>query len=79
MMYSEIYAKRIRSLCRQRNMSIYQLSQLSGVNQSTLSNILNGHSKNQQAITIHKIALGFSMTLAEFVNFKELNDYSFDD
>lgn len=79
MMYSDLYAKRIRALCEQRHFSIYQLSQLSGVKQSTLSNILCGHSKNQKVMTLHKIALAFSMTLAEFMDFQELNEYSFDE
>ncbi|HIR32296.1 MAG TPA: XRE family transcriptional regulator, partial [Candidatus Faecousia faecavium] len=29
--------------------------------------------------TLHKIALAFNMTLAEFLDFEELNNYSFDE
>lgn len=29
--------------------------------------------------TLHKIALAFNMTLAEFLDFEELNEYSFED
>lgn len=30
-------------------------------------------------MTLRKIALALNMTLAEFLDFTELNDYSFDD
>lgn len=40
---------------------------------------MNGKSLNPTIRTLHKVALGFSMTLAEFLDFKELNDYSFED
>lgn len=46
------------------------------VKQSTLDNIVRGLTKNPRVKTLHKIA--FNMTLAEFLNFGELNDYSFD-
>jgi hypothetical protein len=29
--------------------------------------------------TLHRIALAFNMTLSEFLDFDELNEYSFDD
>ena len=29
--------------------------------------------------TLHKLAIAFNMTLAEFLDFDELNDYSFED
>ena len=38
-----------------------------------------GHSQNQKVLTLHKIALAFGMTLAEFLDFRELNEYAFDD
>ena len=52
---------------------------MSGVNQSTLDNIVRKITKNPSAVTLHKIAIAFNMTLAEFLDFKELNEYSFDD
>lgn len=79
MNYSEIYVKRIRKLCKDRNIAINKLATMSDVKQSTLDNIVRGLTKNPTVITLHKIALAFNMTLAEFLDFKELNDYSFDD
>ena len=79
MSYSDIYALRIKDLCRQHNITINKLATLSGIRQSTINNIIDGSSKNPTIITLHKIALAFSMTLSEFLDFPELNDYSFDD
>ena len=79
MTYSEIYAIRIRNLCRERNITINKLATLSGLRQSTIDNILRGTSKNPKVRTLHKIATVFGMTLSEFLDFQELNDYSIDD
>ena len=79
MTYSEIYAMRIRNLCRERNITINKLATLSGLRQSTIDNILRGPSKNPKVRTLHKIATVFGMTLSEFLDFQELNDYSIDD
>ncbi len=79
MQYSEIYAERIRSLCRKRNLSINQLANMSGLRQSSIDNIVNGRSKNPGVVNLHKIAIAFNMTLSEFLDFEELNNFSFDD
>ncbi len=79
MKYHELYAKRILQLCTERNYSINKLANLSNLRQSTIENIINGASKNPQAKTLHRIANTFNMTLAEFLDFEELNNYSFDD
>lgn len=77
--YSEIYVKRIRQLCKERGIAINKLATMSNVKQSTLDNIVRGLTKNPRIKTLHKIALAFNMTVAEFLDFKELNDYAFDD
>ena len=79
MEYSDIYVKRIRSLCKQRGIAINKLATMSGVNQSTLDNIVRGITKDPRVKTLHKIAIAFNMTLAEFLDFDELNEYSFED
>ena len=76
--YSEIYVKRIRQLCQKRRITINKLATMSGVKQSTLDNIVSGNTKNPGVKTIHKIAIAFNMTFAEFLDFDELNDYSFE-
>ena len=77
--YSELYVQRIRRLCRERGIAINKLATMSGVNQSTIDNIVRGLTKNPRVMTLHKIALAFNMTLAEFLDFQELNEYSFED
>lgn len=79
MEYSQIYAKRIRKLCKARGITINKLSMMSDVKQSTLDNVVRGVTKSPGVKTLHKIALAFNMTLADFLDFDELNEYSFDD
>ena len=79
MEYSELYAMRIRQLWKQRGLSINKLADMSNVRQSSIDNIINGRTKNPGVVNLHKIALTFNMTLAEFLDFKELNDFSFED
>ncbi len=79
MNYSDIYVNRILKLCKQRGLSINKLATISNVKQSTLDNIVRGLTKNPRVKTLHKIAIAFNMTLAEFLDCKELNDYSFEE
>ena len=68
-----------RQLCKQRELSINKLDDMSNVRQSSIDNIINGRTKNPGVVNLHKIALTFNMTLAEFLDFKELNEFSFED
>ena len=77
--YSELYIARIRALCKERSISINRLATMSNVNQSTLDNIMRGITKNPRVMTLHKVANTFGMTLAEFLDFEELNAFSFDE
>ena len=77
--YSEILISRISSLCERRGITIYQLSKMSGVSHSTLDNIVNRNTFNPRIKTLHKIATAFSLTIAEFLDFDKLNEFSFDE
>lgn len=79
MKYSELYVTRILALCKQRGITVNKLATMSGINQSTLDNIVRGITKDPRAKKLHKIAIAFNMTLAEFLDFDELNDFSFED
>lgn len=79
MEYSDIYVQRIRQLCKARGFSINHLARRAGINQSTLDNIVRGITKDPRASTLHRIALAFNMTLTEFLDFDELNDYAFEE
>lgn len=77
--YSNIILNRILFLCEKRGITINKLADMSGVRQSTIHNLVCGTSVNPKIRTLHKIATAFNMTLAEFLDYPELNDYSFDD
>lgn len=77
--YASLYITRIRSLCKKRGITINKLATMSGVKQSTLDNIVRGQTKNPRVKTLHKLAIGLNMTLAELVDFPALNEYSFED
>lgn len=79
MEYSELIIERIRSLCKERGIAINKLATMSDVRQSTLDNIVRGLTKNPGVKTLHKIANAFNMTLAEFLDYRELNEYSFEE
>ncbi len=79
MEYYELYAKRIKELCAQRGITINRLATLSGLKQSTINNIIHGASRNPAVRTLHHIAVTFDMTLSEFLDFQELNEYPIDD
>ena len=77
--YSVLYIDRIRELCKKRGFSINKLATMSNVKQSTLDNIMRGLTKNPRVMTLHKLAIAFNMTLSEFLDFSELNEYYFDE
>jgi len=79
MEYYQIIADRIAYLCKKRGYSINKLATMSNINQSTIDNIMHGVSKNPRIQTLHKIALTFNMTISEFLDYPELDAFSFDD
>lgn len=76
--YSEIIVWRIKSLCGKRGITYNKLASRSGLKQSTVDNIVRGLTKNPRIMTLHKIANGLNMTISEFLDFKEMNDVSFE-
>lgn len=79
MTFSDVIIIRIQSLIEQQNITINKLATLSGLTQSTLENIMNGKTKNPKLKTLYRISTGFDMTLSDFLNFKEMNETSFED
>ena len=77
--YSELLIYRISSLCQRRGITLYQLSKMSGVSHSTLDNIINRNTFNPRIKTLPNIATAFNLTVAEFLDFEELNNFSLDD
>lgn len=79
MTYSEILILRISTLCKGRGIAYNKLAKMCDLNQSTVDNIVRGITTNPGVQTLHHIAIGFNMTLAEFLDFPELNNFSFDE
>ena len=77
--YPKLIIKRISSLCAQRKITYNKLADMCSLNQSTINNIVHGTTLDPRMTTMHHIALAFGMTLCEFLNFEELNEFSFDD
>ena len=59
---------RILELCRERDISINKLSNISGVTQSTVNNIVSGRNNSATISTIKKLCDGLEITIEEFFN-----------
>lgn len=57
---------RILELCTQRNISVNKLSDMSGVTQSTLNNVVSGRNKSTTVSTVKKLCDGLDITIEEF-------------
>lgn len=79
MTYSDAIIKRITSLCIEKEITINKLATLFGITQSTLNSMINGETKNPKLKTLRKIAMGFDMTVAELLDFPEMNELEFED
>lgn len=66
MQLNEAVSKRITELCKERNMTQYQLSMKSGVPQSTLSTVLGCKFSSVKMRVIYEICEGFEISLKEF-------------
>jgi len=60
--------KRIIELCRERNITINKLGTISGVTQSTISNITSGRNNSATISTIKKLCDGLDITIVDFFN-----------
>ena len=63
---NDMISARITNLCKTNNLSINRLASICGLRQSTVSNILNGNSKNPTISSIKKICDGLEISLADF-------------
>ena len=70
----EAVRNRIINLCLERAISVNKLSNMSGVTQSTVNNIVNGRNNSATISTIKKLCDGLDITIKDF-----FNDVLFDD
>ena len=57
---------RILELCQDNNITVNKLATISGITQSTLSNIIGGRNNSTTISTIKKICDGLGITIEEF-------------
>ena len=62
----EAVAQRILELCRERNISVNALANISGVSPSTIYSMLNQKSQNPGVVSIKKLCDGLDITVREF-------------
>lgn len=62
----EAIAIRISNLSIERDITLYELSKVSGVAQTTIKDIVYGRSKNSGIKNIERIANGFGMSVRDF-------------
>lgn len=62
----EAVAQRILELCRERNIAVNALANISGVSPSTIYSMLNQKSQNPGVVSIKKICDGLEITVREF-------------
>lgn len=79
MTYSDAIAKRLLEICHEQNITVNQLSTLSGISHTTIHDLVTGKSKNVKLKTLHKIAVGLNMTVSQLLDFPEMNETMFED
>jgi transcriptional regulator with XRE-family HTH domain len=60
--------ERIIELCREHDISINKLCDMSGVTQSTVNNIVSGRNNSATVATIKKLCDGLGITIQDFFN-----------
>ena len=66
MVIGEAVRLRILELCKQRNITVNRLATISGITQSTISNIIGGRNNSTTISTIKKICDGLEISVLEF-------------
>jgi transcriptional regulator with XRE-family HTH domain len=59
-------AERVIELCAEKGITVNKLATLSGVTQSTVSDIVNMKSKNIGIVTIKKLCDGLDISISDF-------------
>jgi transcriptional regulator with XRE-family HTH domain len=63
---SQAVVKRIEELCDERNLTVNGLSNISGVTQSTVNDIVSGTTYNAGIVTIKKLCDGLGISVRDF-------------
>lgn len=74
MRIKEAVAQRIMDLCKERDIAINALGNISGVNPSTIYSMLNSKSQNPGVVSLQKLCDGLEITIREFFDDDLFND-----
>ena len=74
MTIAEATVKRLLELCSERNITINKISNISGITQSTVSDIVNGTTTNTGIVTIKKLCDGFDISVRTFFDSPLIDD-----
>ena len=66
MRVGEAVRERILELCHQQQLTVNKLSNISGVTQSTVNNIVSGRNRSATISTLKKLCDGLGITIQEF-------------
>ena len=66
MTISEAVVTRLYELCNERGVTINKISTISGVTQSTISDIVNRRTKSARVDTIQKLCDGLEISVRQF-------------
>lgn len=72
--FNKIVCQRIAQLRKKRNMTLEQLAYRSGISKGGLSEI-ERNMKEPRAYTILKLCSGLEISMKEFFDFDEINDF----
>ena len=74
MIIIDAVAQRIIVLCKEKNIAIHALGNISGVNPSTIYSILNTKSQNPGVVTLQKICDGLEISIRDFFDVELFDD-----
>lgn len=65
---NEAIIERMKELATEHNMTIHQVIQKGGLNQATISELMNGRTKHPKVSTIQKFCNGINISISDFFN-----------
>ena len=74
MTIGEAVKARVLELCRDKNLSINRLSNMSGITQSTVNNFISGRNHSITLSTLKKLCDGMEITVPDFFSSELFED-----
>ena len=74
MKVKDVVAKRFRELCHERNITLNELANISGVTASTAYSMMDENRRDVSIVTIKKFCDGLQITLSEFFSTEDFDN-----